>query len=476
MKWLSIRARLALWYGAVMLVVLSVLAVAVSWVHQRLVLEGIDDHLQGDIVAVSSVVANELDEGLDLRASALDALNELELQGSGVAILGPDRAILATRVSGAPVLAESIIASAAEPASTTSAGAGVRIIATDRAYKEYRFRVVAWTLLAPFEAERIALQNTIRAIIPIAFLVAATGGWVLGWRALRPLSAMAAQADRIDHRRLEQRLSVPNPDDELGRLGIAFNALLDRLSSAVQAQRRFMADASHELRTPVSIARTTAQVTLRGTSRTEPEYRESLEVVATQTQRLTKMVDDMFMLALADIDARPLFLQDVYFDEVLKDCVRSARVLAGIHGITIDVDAPADIQTRGDEGLLRQLVMNLLENAVRHTPEGGRVQVTARVSGTSMELIIEDSGPGVPDADRDRIFERFVRLAPPGSEGGAGLGLPLARWIAEQHGGTLRVDPRPGTGGRFVLQLPLEGTGEIGKVEDVEKWKSGKVR
>jgi signal transduction histidine kinase len=456
MKWLSIRSRLALWYGAVMLVVLSVLAIAVSLVHQRLVLVGIDEHLQGHIVAVSSVLANELDDGLDLNSSAVDALNELELQGTGVAVLGPGRTILATRVSGAPSLPASTIMSADDPLSTVGGGAAVRLVASDRAHKAHRFRVVAWTLLEPFEAERIALQNTIRSIIPIAFLVAATGGWVLGWRALRPLSAMAAQADRIDHRRLEERLPVPNPDDELGRLGIAFNALLDRLSSTVQAQRRFMADASHELRTPLSIARTTAQVTLRGSSRSVGEYRESLEVVATQTHRLTKMVDDMFMLALADMEARPLFVQDVYLDEVVKDCVRAARVLASVRGITIAGDVVPDIQVRGDEGLLRQLVMNLLENAVRHTPERGTVQVNARQADSFAELVVEDSGPGVPDADRDRIFERFVRLAPPGSEGGAGLGLPLARWIAEQHGGTLRADPRPGAGGRFVVHLPLE--------------------
>jgi two-component system, OmpR family, sensor kinase len=456
MKWLSIRSRLAVWYGAVMLVVLSILAIAVSLVHQRLVLEGIDDHLNGQIVAVSSILTNALDEGLDLESSAIDALNELELQGSGVAVLGAGRTILATRLSGVPELPAATIVSTDEPVSTSGVSAAVRLVASDRAHESHQFRVVAWTLLAPFEAERIALQNTIRSIIPIAFLVAATGGWVLGWRALRPLSAMAAHADRIDHRRLEQRLPVPNPDDELGRLGIAFNALLDRLSSAVQAQRRFMADASHELRTPVSIARTTAQVTLRGSSRTEAEYRESLEVIGAQTERLAKMVDDMFMLALADIDARPLFVQDIYLDEVLKDCVRAARVLAGVRGITVVVDAASDILVRGDEGLLRQLMMNLLENAVRHTPAGGTVQVSARMTDASVELVVEDSGPGVPDADRDRIFERFVRLAPPGSEGGAGLGLPLARWIAEQHGGTLHVDVQPGVGGRFVVRLPLE--------------------
>ena len=348
MRRLSIRTRLALWYGAVMLVVLVVLAVAVSWVHQRLVIEGIDEHLRDDIIAVAGIVANELDEGFDLTAAALDALSELELRGTGAAVLSPEGTILATRVSGVPALPVDAILSAGFPVSAVAGGAAVRVMASDQTHNTHLFRVVAWTLLAPFEDDRVALQNTIRAMIPIAFLVAATGGWVLGWRALRPLSAMATQADRIDHRRLDERLLVPNPDDELGRLGTAFNALLDRLANTVQAQRRFMADASHELRTPVSIARTTAQVTLGGPSRSEAEYRESLDVVAAQTQRLTKMVDDMFMLALADIDARPLFVQDLYLDELVKDCVRAARVLAGTRGISIRMGSIRGTCRRGE--------------------------------------------------------------------------------------------------------------------------------
>jgi heavy metal sensor kinase len=455
MNRLSIRTRLALWYGVVMFVVLAVLAVAVSLVHQRLVLEDIDNHLEGDMIAVASVLVDELDQGQDLATSAVDALAELELQGSGVAVLSAEREVLAMRVSGAPMLPTQAI-SAVDRSASAVGDLPVRLLAIERTHRSHQFRVAAWTLLAPFESERMIVQNTIRTIIPIALFVAGTGAWLLGWRALRPLAAMAAQADRIDHRRLEERLPVPNPHDELGRLGVAFNAVLDRLSNTVRAQRRFMADASHELRTPVSIARTTAQVTLRGEPRSEAEYRESLQVVAAQTQRLTKMVDDMFMLALADIDARPLTLRDLYVDELLKECVGAVRVLADTRRITVGVDAPAEIQASGDEDLLRQLFMNLLENAVRHTPDGGTVQVIARAERSSVEVAIEDSGPGIPEQDRERIFERFVRLAPPGSEGGAGLGLPIARWIAQQHGGTLEVDGKAASGARFVVVLPLE--------------------
>ena len=159
----------------------------------------------------------------------------------------------------------------------------------------------------PFDREHATVQNTIRASVPSAALAALVGGWLIVWRALRPLSQMAAVADSIDRRRFDARLPVPAPRDELRRLAVAFNALLDRLSDVVQAQRQFMADASHELRTPVTVARTAAQVTLAAT-RTEPEYREALDIISLQTDRLTHVVDDMFLLAVADVEGRPLIL------------------------------------------------------------------------------------------------------------------------------------------------------------------------
>jgi len=165
----------------------------------------------------------------------------------------------------------------------------------------------------------------------------------------------------------------------------------------------------------------------------------------------------MFMLALADLDARPLEPADLYLNEVVSDCARAARVLGTSRQVAIDVSGEAtDIPMCGDEGLLRQLVMNLLDNAVRHAPQGGRVQVALQRRVGSAELSVEDSGPGVPAGDYARVFERFVRLGPPGSGGGAGLGLAIAQWIAEQHGGTLQVAGDGQASSRFVLTLPLE--------------------
>ena len=301
------------------------------------------------------------------------------------------------------------------------------------------------------------MANTIRASIPIAALAALAGGWLIVWRALRPLSRMVGCADGIDTRRLDSRLAVPKPADELQRLAVAFNSLLNRLADAVRVQRRFMADASHELRTPITVARTAAQVTLARTPRTESEYREALDMIVLQTERLTHVVDDMFLLALADVGGRPLTQRYLYLDEIASECSRAAAVLAQAEAITVSLDTPADVQMCGDQELLRRMIMNLLDNAIRHTPHGGRIRLSVGVQEQTVTLGVEDSGPGIPPDERDHVFERFVRLETSQSTGGGGLGLPIARWIAEQHRGTLRVAAST-EGTSLVATLPRART------------------
>ena len=452
---LTIRARLAISYGIVIAMVLVVVAVAVSAVHERLGIARIDADLRAAMQSLGGVVASEINERLTLEVGAREALVELELPGLGAMVLDASGRPLATRVSGAPAVALEIVRATqvdAEP--RTLAAVRVRLAATSWRHRQHAYRVVVWAPLVPFEREHATVLNTIRASIPFAALAALAGGWLIVWRALRPLSQMAVVADGIDRRRFTARLPVPAPKDELRRLAVAFNALIDRLSDAVHAQRRFMADASHELRTPVTVARTAAQVTLSGATRTEPEYREALGIVAMQMERLAHVVDDMFLLALADVDGRALAVRYVYLDEIVKDCVRSATVLAEERGVTVCVQAQDGLQIRGDEELLHRMTMNIVDNAIRHTPPGEPVHIRVSASDGAAVVSVEDSGPGIPVAERDRIFERFVRLTNGTSPSGGGLGLPIARWIAEQHEGTLRLEEST-RGSRFVVRLPI---------------------
>jgi signal transduction histidine kinase len=195
----------------------------------------------------------------------------------------------------------------------------------------------------------------------------------------------------------------------------------------MSAQRQFMADASHELRTPVSVARTAAQVMLDREGRSEQEYRESLTIVAEQTGRLKRMVDDMFLLARAEASTRPIEPSELYLDELIDECTRAVRVLADARGVEVRTDTEGEVPWVGDENLLRQLILNLLENALAHTPKGGCVTVGLTADTDAAQISVTDSGPGVPREDRERVFERFVRLADRATHTGAGLGLPIAR-------------------------------------------------
>jgi two-component system, OmpR family, sensor kinase len=452
---LTIRARLTIWYSLVMLVTLVSAALVLSAAHRRLGLNRIDRALDGNLVTARIGIDHELDEGLDLRHATDDALSELELPGSAVAVLTGEGALLGARASGVATLPEATLRLAGtEPVSILVDGDIVRMRALDHARRGYALRLVVWQSLSPFEVERATVMRTLWVAMPVGLLLAAVGGWVIGWRLLAPLSGMVRQANTIDDRRLDGRLVVPRTGDELSALANAFNNLLERLAVAFQAQRRFMADASHQLRTPLSIARTAAQVTLAKEDRSAAEYRESLGTVARQTERLTRMVDDMFDLALADLDARPLQLEEVYLDEIVNECVSSARVLADDRAVSVAARTPTDLQMRADQSLLRQMILNLVENAVRHTPAGGAVQVAVEADADRAEIAVCDTGPGIPESDRERIFERFVRLDANGS-GGGGLGLPIARWVAQLHRGTLALESTGPGGSRFVAVLPL---------------------
>lgn len=450
---LTIRARVALWYSAFVVGILLLVAIAISGVYERMGRARVDTDLTSALQMLDGVVIHELGENATLPEAARGALDELELPGVGMAVLDPSGSVLATAAPDTVPLAPDQLRR--EPASgrpRTLDARKIRIAASERTHGGDRYVVVVWTSLGPFEREGSVLRNTMLVSIPIAAVLAMVGGWLLARRVLRPLTAMAADATAIDHHRLDRRLVVSGARDELGQLAVAFNAVLDRLAGIVHAQRQFMADASHELRTPVSIARTAAQVTLGGGASSEDEYRESLDIIADQMQRVTRMVDDMFLLALADLHARPLDRRDFYLNEVVTDCVRAANVLAAARGVVIEAAiGPADVAATGDEGLVRQMVMNLLDNAIRHTPPQGRVMVSLTETDGVVDVAVEDSGPGIPAAAQRRVFDRFVRLDAGGP--GAGLGLSIAKWIAEQHGWQLRVDGRGGTSSRFVLTV-----------------------
>jgi heavy metal sensor kinase len=295
--------------------------------------------------------------------------------------------------------------------------------------------------------------------VVILGLTAAVSGYWLAGRALRPVRIITATARDLSEHSLDRRLMLDLPPDELGSLATTFNQMLDRLEAAFTALRRFTADAAHELRSPLAALRAEVEVVLRR-PRESSDYRAALEVVLTQTERLSGVTDQLLLLARADAGTLQPRRQSLDVVDLLEELADRWRPLASGSGVEIAVRVPAAGVIDADPTLLRRLLNNLLDNAIRHTPPRGCVTLSAEV-GEGWVFAVDDSGPGVPDDLRPFLFERFRSSADRHHKGGVGLGLFLCAAIAQSHGGSIRLaDPSTGHGARFVVTLPGNGATE----------------
>ena len=330
------------------------------------------------------------------------------------------------------------------------------------------YTVVVGRALVPVLGELEDYRRILTIAVPLCVLLSGLGGWFLARKSLAPVLAMSEKTRRIGAESLEQRLPVANPRNELGQLASTFNNLLSRLSSAFSLQRQFMADASHELRTPVSVIRTATSVTLQMEHRREEEYRSALVIIDEQVTRLARIVEDMFRLARADAGGLTLQESPFYLDELLAETARAASVLASAKEIAVKLSPMQESLFYGDEGLLRQMISNLLDNAVKFTARGGTVTLKLELKNGSYWVSVSDTGPGIQNELHERVFERFFRIqkADPRSNGtsstgaGAGLGLSIARSIAEAHRGSLLLQSSDSTGSTFVATLPARTSNE----------------
>jgi heavy metal sensor kinase len=303
-----------------------------------------------------------------------------------------------------------------------------------------------------------SLQVVRRAIffgLPVLLAAAGLGGFLLASRSLAPLKWMAEQARRISGSNLHTRLEIGDAAQELAVLSDSFNELLARLDQSFDGMRRFVADASHELRTPLSVIRGEADVALSH-DRNPAEYRESLTVILDESRRLSRLVDDLLHLARADGGGVRLQMREFYFNDLLTDCCRSVQALAAARGVAVECRPAGDIPFSGDEELLRRLVINLLDNAIRYTPAGGKVSAAVDFEAQGVRLRISDTGIGIPPEAVPHVFERFFRAdkARSRADGGFGLGLSIVKWIAESHKGAVELDSRPSAGSTFTVTLP----------------------
>jgi two-component system OmpR family sensor kinase len=459
----SIRTRLTLWYSALMVVALTAFSAGVLWLHARWGRAQFDSELASLGAATSRVMQEELSESGNLEKAVLETRTSMDVPGRATAILDHRGKPMAAHWNGFWYDAATLTADVLpQMRFTTQSESGTvwRVLMRRESSPAGDYVILIAGTLDQLGRQQYLLSRVLLVATPLIVLLTAGVSWWVASSALRPVTIMAAQAEAMTGRSADWRLNAPTVTDELGQLARAFNRLLTRLGTASQMQRQFMADASHELRTPVSVIQTAAEVTLERPVREDWEYREALTIVNEQSTRLSRMVEDMLVLARADAGGYRLTKRPLYVDEIVAECVRAVSVVAATRDVQLETILQPDVSVNGDDGLLRQLVTNLLDNAVQYTPPGGSVTVAVKSDGVSTTITVSDTGPGIPPADRERVFERFVRLDPARSAAsGAGLGLPIARWIAEQHEGTLTLEQDAAGGCLFVVRLPLKNRG-----------------
>jgi heavy metal sensor kinase len=304
------------------------------------------------------------------------------------------------------------------------------------------------------------LQAQLLLGLLLALLLAGLGGYFLAGRALRPIDRISQIARAITSTDLGQRIHYRGPADEVGRLAETFDAMLDRLQAAFDHERRFTGDAAHELRTPLTALKGRIGVTL-SRPRQPAAYQETLQEMEGQVDRLIRLSNDLLFMARLDQGQFQPHMEEIAAADLLGIALDQLRPLAGAKSIQLTAEIPPDLVVLGDLDLLLRLFLNLLDNAIKYTPEGGRIILQGALQSNTAQITISDSGPGIAAEHIPYLFDRFYRVdedrarsGPAGDQSGAGLGLAIAHEITRKHKGSLTVQSEPGQGTTFTLQLP----------------------
>jgi len=450
----SLRARLALWYLLVLGVALALFGAGIFVEVRSSLLDGVDTTLH----ARAALVAAQTDGGAR------------GLRYGGVDLPNAETEIAVYLFDARGHLSHQIVGSTDVPPQPGVLGPALRGDETTATVGELRLSMIpvvdgAGHVVGVVQAAQSldvvhAQINRLLALLllatPALLLVATGGGVFLAGRALAPIDRITRTARAIGAGNLAGRLGLVPRTDEVGRLAATFDQMLDRLERAFAQQRRFAADASHELRTPLTIIKGDLDV-VRRRPRSRAEYEAAIDRVDEEVTRLGALMEDLLTLARADSGQAELAREFVYFDALVDDVVARLRRLAEAGGLALETRLARDVAVVGDAARLRQMVLNLVSNAVKYTPAEGRVRVTLTGQDGWARLEVADTGIGIAPADLPHVFDRFFRAdeARARTEGGTGLGLAIARWTVEAHGGCLTVASQPGKGSVFTVLLPL---------------------
>jgi len=454
-----LRTRLTLWCAASILVILTPVLVGVLALEWRSMRAALDHHLEEDLEVASEMLVTDGDRIVWRTESERDLAYDAGPQ-RWVEVYTADQRPLFFR--GLPTR-DAIRASLSPPAEAgsgvqtmrTPAGAWVRMQTAQRTIGPQPVWIRVARSEDPLRHDLLNLFLLFSFVAPLAVLGAAVAGYVIAGRALAPLAAMAERARSISADHLSERLPIENADDELGQLARVFNDTFARLEGSFSRLKQFTADASHELRTPLTAIRSVGEVGLRE-SRVPEDYQEVIGSMLEEADRLARVVDTLLTLSRWESGRVKPQPETVDLRRLAATVAGHLAVLAEERGVRIDVEDGAPASVLVDPLMARQAVVNIVDNAIKFTREGGRVAIWHRAADGRQGLVVDDEGPGIPVAHRARVLERFYRIDDGRQDGpaGAGLGLAIVQWALTANGGELSIDASELGGARMTLWLP----------------------
>src|SRR6267142_3967361 len=449
----SIRLRLTLWY----LLVFGSLLVVFSIYIYSVVSNDMHKRFDASLLRTAQSMANYFSEFSDrdsVEQEAKETINSLKEGRESAAIFREGQLLAANNDEVVAALTGTRILDASgadrKPAFATEPDLNKRLVVYPFQYKRINYVSAVLEPLDKLEGQIGHIRKLFLFGFSTVLLLAAASGFMLAQKSLKPMVTISAQAEHINARNLNERLQVTNPDDELGRLAGVFNALLSRLDTSFHVMREFTADASHELRTPLTIVQGEADVALSH-EHSVSEYQQSLSIIRNQSKRMARIVSDMLSLARADAGEQHLSKEDLYLNDLVMESCHAAQALATPRCIRLSCDASEDLVFHGNEELLRRMIFNVVDNAIRYTPDGGSVSVKLTSESATAQLAVSDTGIGIPPECAGRVFDRFYRVgdARPPTNGGSGLGLSIVKLAAESHQGSVELTSEPGHGSTF---------------------------
>jgi two-component system OmpR family sensor kinase len=471
----SIRVRLTLWYTALFAAFVGVVAFGGYGFLARVTLADVDDLLRKSSAGVITSMQFEWEVGETEAGAVRHVVEGLRLPDVMINVLDEDTREARPAAPPPPPRSRKLVPPAVRRALDDSLEMAVRraprhenLTTTEVSESQVRILTVPSRLgprglIVGVAHVMVARQEMLASArlalgvgLPLVLVLAAAGGWWLAGLSLTPVAAMSARAREIGARNLHERLPVGARSDELSELAHVMNDLIGRVQTAFAAQTRFVAEASHELRTPVAVISGEAELALAREGRSAAELREALTVIHAESQRLRGAIDDLFFLARADAGERQPRMEPVDVREIAVSALRAAQSRAPARTFTIAEGSVPQANVQADGEMIRRVLDNLLDNAIRYSRPDGAIELEVlRLNGT-VQIDVRDQGPGVPASSRPHLFERFYRGddARVLSDTGAGLGLAIARWVARAHGGDLTLLDGTGTGAVFRLTLP----------------------